>query len=154
TVTLSTNGTTFHQGDSHVLSASATSPSAIVVDVYVVVRTPSGQFFSLVGANVLAPGLIPFVETLALPAGFNFPTAPIFSMTLPALPTGAYTWLAGFTVPGTLTLVSNLAQVQWSFETQNQPPTYVTENRNIQSGADTRTFVLARPSSGSTAGLP
>jgi poly(3-hydroxybutyrate) depolymerase len=154
TVTLSTNGTIFHQGDVHILSASATSPSAIVVDVYVVVRTPSGDLFSLVGANVVAPGLTPFLTSLALPAGFNLPSTPIFSMTLPTLPTGAYTWLAGFTVPGTLTVVSNLAQAQWSFEPQGPHPTYTTENRSIQSSGETRTFLLARPSSGSTTGLP
>lgn len=55
-------------------------------------------------------------------------------------------------MPGTLTLVSNLAQVDWIYGSQPAPPSYIVENRTIDSGGP-RPFVLARPDPGE-AGLP
>jgi hypothetical protein len=121
-LTLSTNQTSYTPGSLHVLSASASSTTAVSADVYVVIQLPTGQFFSLTAAGGVIPGLVPFFAGLSLPAGFSFSTTPIFSMTLPTLPVGTYTWLGAFTAPGTLDPISNLAQASWTFSTQPPPP--------------------------------
>jgi hypothetical protein len=149
-LTLSTNQTTYTTGSLHVLSASASSTTAVAADVYVVVQLPTGQFFSLTAAGGVTPGLVPFFAGLSLPAGFSFPTSPIFSMTLPALPVGTYTWLGAFTAPGTLDLLSNLAQASWTFSTQSPPPPpttpvvwipdYFGEKVQVRIGEGTSTF--------------
>jgi hypothetical protein len=119
---LSTNQTSYTPGSLHVLSASASTTTAVAADVYVVVQLPTGQFFSLSATGGVTPGLVPFFAGLNLPAGFSVPTGPIFSITLPTLPVGTYTWLGAFTAPGTLDPISNLAQASWTFSTQPPPP--------------------------------
>ena len=120
-ITLSTNATVFHAGSPHTLSVAASSTVTVTGDVYFVVRTPSGQLFSLTAAG-LASGLAPFLEGVTLPAGFTYPTQAIFSIELPPIPFGTYIWFGGITAPGTLNLVSNLAQVEWTFAVLPPPP--------------------------------
>jgi hypothetical protein len=55
-------------------------------------------------------------NNVVLPAGLELAAQEIFRGALPALPPGEYTWLHGFTRPGSQELVSNLAQAVWRFE--------------------------------------
>ncbi|MFN7978206.1 MAG: fibronectin type III domain-containing protein [Vicinamibacterales bacterium] len=78
------------------------------VDAYVVVQA-GGVLLSLQLDGRLVPGLVPIARGLVLPtvsAPFAFPLA--------GAPTGAYTWLAGVTQPGTLTLVAPLASAAFT----------------------------------------
>jgi hypothetical protein len=152
-LTLSTNQSTFQAGDLLVLSAAASGTTAVTGDFYLVVQTPAGDVFSRLASGAFVRDVVPLLSSLSLPAGFTFPMQPIFSATLPTLPVGTYTWFGAFTEPGSLTLLSNLARVDWAYENPPPTPTYVVENRTLDSGGVTRTFVLSRPT-GSTAGLP
>jgi hypothetical protein len=113
TLALQLNGTTFHRGDTMILSATMTSGSnASTVDGYVVMQLPNGVFVSLLVGPRLGPGLMPFVSGFV---PFSF-AGEIFRYTFTgAEPTGTYAWFAGLTQPGTLSLVSGISQASFSF---------------------------------------
>jgi hypothetical protein len=115
-VNLSTNRSAFRQGDVHVLSVALSNGSAVAADSYVLVKAPGGALFSLVAGLGLVPGVQPYLANVVLPAGLELSAHEIFRGPLPSLPPGEYTWLYGFTRPGTQELVSNVAQAAWIFE--------------------------------------
>lgn len=151
TFTLSTNGSTYQEGMTHVLSAALSSTEAVTGDVYVVLQVPAGDVFSLLASGGFQPGIVPFVSGALLPAGFDFPLQPIFSALLPALPTGGYTWYGAVANAGTATLASNLAQVPFVFTTPAPPatpvvwmPDFFGSRVNVRAGegADTKSVTL------------
>jgi hypothetical protein len=106
----------FRQGEVHALSVEVSTGSAVSADSYVLVRTPGGEMRSLVAGRGLVRGVQPYLANIILPAGLQRSTHEVFRGPLPPLPPGEYTWLHGFTRPGTLELVSNLAEAVWVFE--------------------------------------
>lgn len=103
------NKTSFRTSETMVATVNAVGgvvPTA--VDAYVVVQA-GGVLLTLQLDGRLVPGLVPIARGLVLPtvsAPFAFPLA--------GAPPGAYTWLAGVTQPGTLTLVAPLASASFT----------------------------------------
>lgn len=78
------------------------------IDAYVVVQT-GGGLLSLQLDGRLVPGLVPIARNIVLPT-----VAAPFAFPLAGAPPGAYTWLAGVTVPGTLALVAPIASTPFT----------------------------------------
>lgn len=103
------NAASFRPSDTMVATVQATGglvPTA--VDAYVVVQA-GGALLSLQLDGRLVAGLVPIARGVVLPtiaAPFVFPLA--------GAPPGAYTWLAGVTAPGTLTLVSPIVSTPFT----------------------------------------
>ncbi len=114
-VTLKTNRSAFAEGQVHVLSAAVSTASPAMADGYVVLRIPDGRLFSLIGSGEFVPGIVPFASNVFVPAGVPFPMQALLIRPVPDLPRGSYTWFGALTVPGTLDLLGNLAQVEWRF---------------------------------------
>ena len=109
-LTITVNGTAFSGGQTLVVTATLTpGTSDQPVDAYVVVRLPDQSFLSVTFGGV-APGLVPIVTGLA-PIAF---TGEVFRYTFTGSePAGAYTWLAGVTQPGTLSVLGSIGE--WPF---------------------------------------
>jgi hypothetical protein len=98
------NQSTFRASDTlvatvHAVEGIVTAP----IDAYVVVQA-GGAIFSLQLDGRLVPGLVPLARGVMVPTGsaqFGFPLA--------GAPPGAYTWIAGVTSPGTLSLMAPLS---------------------------------------------
>jgi hypothetical protein len=73
------------------------------IDAYVVVQA-GGAIFSLQLDGRLVPGLVPLARGVVVPTG----SAP-FAFPLAGAPPGDYTWIAGVTAPGTLSLMAPLS---------------------------------------------
>lgn len=103
------NQSTFHQADTMVATVQAVAGVVSgAVDAYVVVQA-GGALLSLQLDGRLVPGLVPIARNIGLPtiaAPFAFPLA--------GAPPGSYTWLAGVTTPGTLTLVAPIASTPFT----------------------------------------
>jgi hypothetical protein len=103
------NQSTFRPSDT--LVATIRASGGVVqtpVDVYVVVQA-GGTFLSLQLDGRLVPGLVPIARQIVLPSAvvsFSFPLA--------TAPVGNYAWLAGLTLPGTLTLVTPVQTTPFS----------------------------------------
>jgi hypothetical protein len=100
---------TFRQSDT--LVATVRAVGGVVqtpVDVYVVVQA-SGAWLSLRLDGRFVPGLVPIARQIVLPS-----VVTPFSFPLATAPLGNYTWLAGVTVPGTLTLMAPLQATPFS----------------------------------------
>lgn len=103
------NKTSFRTSETMVATVNAVGgmvPTA--VDAYVVVQA-GGVLLSLQLDGRLVPGLVPIARGLVLPtvsAPFAFPLA--------GAPPGTYTWLAGATQPGTLSLMAPLASATFT----------------------------------------
>jgi hypothetical protein len=81
----------------------APPPSA---DAYLVLQLPNGQLLSWTG-NGLAPGLVPLARNIR-PVNYR---AVIARLAIPAdAPAGTYSWFSGLAEPGTLNLVSEIAE--------------------------------------------
>jgi hypothetical protein len=97
------NQGTFHPSEALVLTVRATAAVvASPVDAYVVLQA-GNVWLSLQLDGRLVPGLVPIARRVVLPsvsAAFAFPLA--------GAPLGGYNWLAGVTLPDTLTLVAPL----------------------------------------------
>jgi hypothetical protein len=78
------------------------------VDAYVVVQA-GAALLSLQLDGRLVPGLVPIARNIALPT-----VAAPFAFPLAGAPPGSYTWLAGVTTPGTLTLVAPIASTPFT----------------------------------------
>jgi Subtilase family len=78
------------------------------VDAYVLVQAGSA-WLSLQSDGRLVPGVVPIARRVVLPSG-----SVAFSFPLATAPLGSYTWLAGITVPGTLTLVAPIEATPFS----------------------------------------
>jgi hypothetical protein len=86
--------------------------TAGLVDGYVVLLLPDGTPLSVTLAGTLVPGLVPIAT------GFT-PVAVSARLVTHAFtgvePPGPYRILAGLTLPGTLTVVSNLVDLSFAF---------------------------------------
>lgn len=108
-LTVTLNSTSFRPSDTMVATVQAVAglvPGPI--DAYVVIQA-GGVLLSLQLDGRLVPGLVPIARGIILPtiaAPFAFPLA--------GAPPGAYTWLAGATTPGTLTLVAPIASTPFA----------------------------------------
>ncbi|MEZ5289214.1 MAG: amidohydrolase [Vicinamibacterales bacterium] len=79
---------------------------AAPADAYVVLRMPGGQLMSWTG-SALVPGLVPLVRNFA-PADFD---GLILQLQVPAgTPPGVYTWMSALAEPGSLTLLTAIAE--------------------------------------------
>lgn len=96
---------------SQVMVATVTATAGLVatpIDAYVVVQTGAG-LLSLQLDGRLVPGLVPIARNVVLPT-----VAVPFAFPLAGAPPGTYTWLAGVTVPGSLTLVAPIASTPFA----------------------------------------
>lgn len=103
------NQASFRPSDTMVATVQAVGglvPGA--VDAYVVVQA-GGALLSLQLDGRLVPGLVPIARNITLPT-----VAAPFAFPLAGAPPGSYTWLAGVTTPGTLTLVAPLASTPFT----------------------------------------
>lgn len=96
------------------MSATATlgaGPVTGPVDAYIVVRLPSGQFLSLQLNGSFVAGIVPIARGFnpfafqGIVANYTFSGGE---------PTGTYTWLAALTQPGTLNVISQLHQLNFT----------------------------------------
>ena len=78
------------------------------VDTYVVMQGPGG-LMSLQLDGRLVPGLVPIARNVVLPT-IDVP----FGVPLVGAPPGAYVWMAGVTSPGTLSIVSPIANTPFT----------------------------------------
>lgn len=110
-LTTALNASSFRPGDAVVLTATLTpGPSPQPVDAYIVVRLPSGSYLSWTGAS-LVPGLVPIVRSLR-PVDYQGVVARV---TVPVgTPPGSYAWLSAVTSPGTLNLLSAIAETPFT----------------------------------------
>jgi uncharacterized delta-60 repeat protein len=102
-ISLGLNGTVFSAGATMVVTgilSAGTIPG--LVDAYVVLQLPSGEFLSLQLGGRFAAGLIPIAQRFA---PFDF-QAILAQYTFSGVePRGTYTWYAVLTTPGTLNFV-------------------------------------------------
>ncbi|MEZ5420953.1 MAG: fibronectin type III domain-containing protein [Vicinamibacterales bacterium] len=103
------NQASFRRSDTMVATVHAIGGAiSAAVDAYVVVQA-GGAFLSLQLDGRLVPGLVPIARGIVLPtvdAPFAFPLA--------GAPPGDYTWLAGVTIPGALSLVAPIASTAFA----------------------------------------
>ncbi|HUE86886.1 MAG TPA: ice-binding family protein [Vicinamibacterales bacterium] len=106
-LTTSLGGRNFRAGDVMAVSVSLTPGTAPPnADAYLVVQLPDGQLMSWTG-NGLVPGLAPLARNIR-PVNYR---AVIARLAIPAgTPAGTYTWFSGLTAPGTMNLVSDIAE--------------------------------------------
>ena len=103
------NQASFRPGDTMVATVQAVGGLVpVAVDAYVVVQA-GGALLSLQLDGRLVPGLVPIARNIVLPT-----VAAPFAFPLAGAPPGSYTWLAGVTTPGTLTLVAPIASTTFS----------------------------------------
>ena len=103
------NQTSFRPSDTMVATVQAVGGIVpVAVDAYVVVQA-GGALLSLQLDGRLVPGLVPIARNIVLPT-----VAAPFAFPLAGAPPGSYTWLAGVTTPGTLTLVAPIASTTFS----------------------------------------
>ena len=76
-----------------------------LVDAYVVLQLPTGQFLSLQEGGGVVPGIVPFAKNVAPLAFEKVVLQYAFNGSEPP---GVYTWHSALTEPGTLALVSPL----------------------------------------------
>jgi len=114
-LSLRMNRFAFEEGLVHALSAGVSVGSPLTGDLYLVLRVPTGHVFSVSASGDFVPGLFPLARNVSLPSGFQVPMQAVFLGQLPALVPGPYTWFGGFTRPGTLQLIGNVAQADWHF---------------------------------------
>ena len=107
-LTITLNGTSYRQADTMVATVHATGGWVTPVDAYVVVQA-GGALLSLQLDGRLVPGLVPIARNILLPTI----EAP-FSFSLAGAPPGNYTWIAGVTSPGTLTMVAPVASTAFT----------------------------------------
>jgi hypothetical protein len=110
-LTTTVNGSSFRVGDVMNLAASLVpDPARTAVDAYLVVRLPNGHLMSWTGSG-LVNGLAPIRRNL-VPVSFNGVVAQL--RIPPGAPAGVYSWLSALTLPGTLTLVSEIAETRFT----------------------------------------
>jgi hypothetical protein len=81
-------------------------------DFYVALQMPSGDmhFYPSFGT-----AMVPFMSGVEIPAGTHIEDYELFTLTLPDLPAGTYTWYAACTYAGTMEFASNVASCDWQF---------------------------------------
>ncbi|MEZ5419310.1 MAG: hypothetical protein R2708_18500 [Vicinamibacterales bacterium] len=103
-LTTSVTAATVRAGDPFAVAA-AFSPgdTPVVVDAYVVLLTPAGEYWSLTPTGLVS-GLLPYIEQTAVVGAFS---RELLRLPLPpGTPPGRYTWLSALALPGTLNLVT------------------------------------------------
>jgi hypothetical protein len=105
------NAESFRAGDVMALSVSMTPGTAAPpVDAYLVLRLPTGQLLSWTPRG-LEPGLKPVARNLR-PVNFRGVLA---RLAIPSgTPPGRYAWLSGHTAAGTMNLVSEISERQFT----------------------------------------
>jgi len=95
-LTLALSKSNLHPGQTLTVSATLTPGTAPgPVTAFVVIQTPTGQFFSLTGAGFV-PGIAPAASLVPVPF-----SGPILSAVIPGgLPLGTYTWFTALTAFG------------------------------------------------------
>jgi len=88
-----------------------TAPLTPKVDIYFIMQTPSGEYFSGMDWE---KGVKPFVTSIALPAGLDIDDDLLFTFKPPCdkppvSDTGTYTFYVGAVKPGTVDFISNIA---------------------------------------------
>jgi hypothetical protein len=106
-LTTNVGAANFRTGDVMDVTVSLTPGTAAPnADAYLVLQLPNGQLMSWTG-NRLAPGLVPLARNIrpvnyrAVIARLNIP---------PDAPAGTYSWFSGLAEPGTLNLLSEIAE--------------------------------------------
>ncbi len=103
------NGTVFSAGLTMIVTGILSAGNVPgLVDAYVVLQLPSGQFLSLQLGGQFAPGVVPIVRGIA-PVAVQAVLAQ-YTFT-GAEPRGTYRWYAVLATPGTLNFVSPLQQL-------------------------------------------
>jgi hypothetical protein len=110
-LTTTLNAQTFSSGDVMAVSVSMTPGTASPnVDAYLVLRLPTGQLLSWT-PNGLVPGISPLAQNVR-PVNFR---GVIARLAIPSgTPPGTYAWLSGHTAAGTLNLVSEISELQFT----------------------------------------
>ena len=103
-VSVATNAASYRTGDVLVVTTALT-PGVVPanVDAYVVLTTPTGEYWSLTPGGIV-PGVRPYFvnRTVAVAS-----TTEVLRAPLPAgVPTGTYQWLTALAVPGTTQLLT------------------------------------------------
>jgi hypothetical protein len=131
-LTVSLNAQSFGPGDTLILSAKLLPlATPMVVDAYVYVRIPTGQYFSLQLGGALVPGIVPIARGF-VPFAYE---APLAQYTFSGgEPTGTYTWLFGLTRAGTMDFVTPQEQLGFTFSTSTPTATRINLNRALVSG--------------------
>lgn len=111
-VNLVLNGTSFQQGDNHIvwISCSNNGPTTSA-DLYVVLAMPSGVWLYFPTFSDTPSPLL----TFEFVSGFSMAGYQLINQPLPALEHGTYAWYSALTTPGTGDVQSNVATAYWSF---------------------------------------
>lgn len=106
------NATAFRAGDTLTLTGTLT-PGGLtgVVDAYVVLRLPGGDFLSLQLGGGLVPGIVPIATGFA---PFVF-AGELLRVPVPAgVPVGGYAWLGALTQAGTLNVIGGIDEAAFT----------------------------------------
>ncbi len=108
-LSVSLNRATFQPSDTLVATVQAVGGLVTVpIDAYVVLQA-GGAIYSLQLDGRLVPGLVPLARNVVVPTG-----SAAFSFPLAGAPPGTYTWIAGVTSAGTLSLLAPLASTPFT----------------------------------------
>jgi polyvinyl alcohol dehydrogenase (cytochrome) len=112
-LTLELNGTSFRAGDTLVLRATVIpGPGSPVMDGYIALQVPDQTQYFLQANG----GLTPLPQPLVANWSVTSVSAEIFRYTFSGSePTGGYTWLGAFAVPGTGNVLGNIARASFTF---------------------------------------
>lgn len=102
--TSSVNAPSYRAGDLLVVTANFTpGAGAVAADAYVVLATPTGQYFSLTSSGVV-PGISPLYTRATVNAASS---VEVLRAPMPmGVPPGAYQWLTALAAPGTAQLLT------------------------------------------------
>lgn len=111
-LTISLSVRNYSAGDVMAVRVSMTPGAPQPVDAYLVLRLPDGQLVSWT-MNGLVPGVVP-VARHVMPVSFSGVVA---NITIPrGAQRGTYTWLSALTMAGTLNLVSDISEQQFTIK--------------------------------------
>lgn len=109
-VRLATDAAAYAPGGTMTLTVETSSANAAVADLYLVLSTPDGTLRSLTPGG-LVTGLVPWLASQSV----GTPSRQVLRLPIPSgTPPGPYTWLSALTAPGTLSLVSAIAQAPFA----------------------------------------
>jgi hypothetical protein len=120
-LSIALSNTVYRPGDTMTLTATlAAGAVSDLVDAYVVVQLPTGQYFSLQLGGSLVPGIVPIARAL-MPVAYQ---ATLVQYTFSTVePLGNYTWYAVLARPNTLEFVSTLQQTAFALTSLSTPET-------------------------------